>query len=115
MISGYKNIDEYAMQLIRNLSLQEDYDSEEYPASVDRIIFSYKKDSYRLLRYYIKSYPYEYTLKEYVRWVRHWRNQILPNNYKVYSQKFISTFKYKRSTSLGFILADRFSDYMDKV
>ncbi len=107
---------------LKNLcTKQYDYMSEQYPASVDNIIFpkhSYKNEAKTLLKYFyqvkgdnkntmfiekaIQSTIYiPWKLQDYVKFIRTKRDEMFPNNYKKKSRKFISHFGYYRSTLLS--------------
>ena len=107
---------------LKNLcTKQYDYMSEQYPASVDNIIFpkhSYKNEAKTLLKYFYqvkgdnkntmfieKAIPstiyIPWKLQDYVKFIRTKRDEIFPNNYKKKSRKFISHFGYYRSTLLS--------------
>lgn len=107
---------------LKNLcTKQYDYMSEQYPASVDNIIFpkhSYKNEAKTLLKYFyqvkgdnkntifiewaIPSTIYiPWKLQDYVKFIRSKRDEMFPNNYKKKSRKFISHFGYYRSTLLS--------------
>lgn len=103
---------------LKQLCIQESYDSEEYPASVDRIIFpkySLTNEAKTLLKYFyqvkydnkntmfiewaIPSTIYiPWKLQDYVKFIRAKRDEMFPNDYKKKSRKFIS--RYVRSTLL---------------
>ena len=107
---------------LKNLcTKQYDYMSEQYPASVDNIIFpkhSCKNEAKTLLKYFyqvkgdnkntmfiekaIQSTIYiPWKLQDYVKFIRTKRDEMFPNNYKKKSRKFISHFGYYRSTLLS--------------
>ncbi len=113
---------------LKKLCIQDSYDSEEYPASVDRIIFpkhSLTNEAKTLLKYFYqvegkaKSIPVigsiksEYIenitfsilkpwkLQDYVKFIRAKRDEMFPNDYKKKSRKFISRYPYVRSTLLS--------------
>lgn len=113
---------------LKKLCIQDSYDSEEYPASVDRIIFpkhSLTNEAKTLLKYFYqekgkaKSIPVigsiksEYIenitfsiikpwkLQDYVKFIRTKRDEMFPNDYKKKSRKFISRYPYVRSTLLS--------------
>lgn len=112
---------------LKNLcTKQYDYMSEQYPASVDNIIFpkhSYKNEAKTLLKYFYqvksdtKTQPYRgynpniipnmvpiyipWKLQDYIKFIRTKRDEMFPNNYKKKSRKFISHYPYIRSTLLS--------------
>ena len=110
---------------LKKLCIQESYDSEQYPASVDRILFpkySLTSEAKLLLKYfyqlkgYTKTQPYRgynpniipnmtqiyipWKLQDYVKFIRAKRDEMFPNDYKKKSRKFISRYGYYRSTLL---------------
>ena len=95
-------------------SIQGNYDSIKYPASVDRIITSGSKDCRKLiLNYFIQESEEkdisQIKLQHYVNFVREIRNSIFPNNYNKKSRKFISHYPFRRSSTL-----ENFIDYIIK-
>ena len=109
---------------LKKLCIQDSYDSEKYPASVDRILFpkySLTNKAKTLLKYFYqlkgdtKTQPYRehnsklipnmtlvyipWKLQDYVKFIRTKRDEMFPNDYKKKSRKFISY--YKRSTLLS--------------
>ena len=110
---------------LKKLCIQDSYDSEQYPASVDRIIFtkySLTNEAKLLLKYFYKvegdnkAQPYrghnpniipnmtqiyiQWKLQDYVKFIRSKRDEMFPNDYKKKSRKFISRYPYVRSTLL---------------
>ena len=108
---------------LKKLCIQDSYDSEKYPASVDRIIFprhsSLQNEAKTLLKYFyqvkgiskptkiimlidnisIETHSFTFwKLQDYVKFIRTKRDEMFPNDYKKKSRKFISY--YKRSTLL---------------
>ena len=108
---------------LKKLCIQDSYDSEKYPASVDRIIFprhsSLQNEAKTLLKYFyqvkgiskptkiimlidnisIETHSFTFwKLQDYVKFIRTKRDEMFPNNYKKKSRKFIS--RYVRSTLL---------------
>lgn len=86
-------------------SIQDQYDSIKYPASVDRIITSGSKDCRKLiLNYFIQQSDEkdisQIKLQHYVKFVRKVRDSIFPNDYNKKSRKFISHYPMKRSSTL---------------
>ena len=86
-------------------SIQDQYDSIKYPASVDRIITSGSKERRKLiLNYFIQQSEEkdisQIKLQHYVKFVREVRDSIFPNDYKKKSRKFISHYQMKRSSTL---------------
>ena len=112
---------------LKKLCIQDSYDSEQYPASVDRIIFtrhsSLKNEAKTLLKYFYqlkgdnKAQPYrghnqniiqnmvpiyiQWKLQDYVKFIRSKRDEMFQNDYKKKSRKFISRYPYVRSTLLS--------------
>ena len=111
---------------LKKLCIQDSYDSEKYPASVDRIIFprsSNLQDKAKLLLQYfyqikgiskptkimmiidiisIETHSFTFwKLQDYVKFIRTKRDEMFPNDYKKKSRKFISHFGYYRSTLLS--------------
>ena len=105
---------------LKKLCIQDSYDSEKYPASVEKILFpkhSLTNEAKLLFKYFyqvkgrykvkeekifsqICSVTLEpWKLQDYVKLIRAKRNEMFPNNYKKKSRKFISY--YKRSTLLS--------------
>lgn len=109
---------------LKKLCIQDSYDSEKRPASVEKIIFpkhSLTNEAKLLLQYfyqlksYYKTQPYRehnsklipnmvpiyipWKLQDYVKFIRTKRDEMFPNDYKKKSRKFISY--YKRSTLLS--------------
>ena len=119
--------DEQFNNALKKLCIQDSYDSETRPASVDRIIFprhsSLQNEAKTLLKYFyqLKSYyktkPYRehnsklipnmtpiyipWKLQDYVKFIRTKRDEMFPNDYKKKSRKFISRYPYVRSTLLS--------------
>ena len=110
---------------LKKLCIQDSYDSEKYPASVDRILFpkhSLTNEAKTLLKYFYqlkgdtKTQPYRehnsklipnmtpiyipWKLQDYVKFIRAKRDEMFPNDYKKKSRKFISRYPYVRSTLL---------------
>ena len=86
-------------------SIQGNYDSIKYPASVDRIITSGSKERRKLiLNYFIQQSDEkdisQIKLQHYVKFVREVRDSIFPNDYNKKSRKFISHYPMKRSSTL---------------
>ena len=115
--------DEQFNNALKKLCIQDSYDSEKRPASVDRIIFprssSLQNEAKTLLKYFyqvkgiskptkiimlidnisIETHSFTFwKLQDYVKFIRTKRDEMFPNNYKKKSRKFISY--YKRSTLL---------------
>ena len=111
---------------LKKLCIQDSYDSEKYPASVEKILFpkySLTNEAKTLLKYFyqLKSYyktkPYRehnsklipnmtpmyipWKLQDYVKFIRAKRDEMFPNDYKKKSRKFISRYPYVRSTLLS--------------
>ena len=110
---------------LKKLYIQDSYDSEKYPASVDRIIFpkhSLTNEAKTLLKYFyqvkgiskptkiimlidnisIETHSFTFwKLQDYVKFIRAKRDEMFPNDYKKKSRKFISHFGYYRSTLLS--------------
>ena len=105
---------------LKKLCIQDSYDSEARPASVEKILFSkysLTNDTKLLLKYFyqvkgrykvkeekifsqICSGTLEpWKLQDYVKFIRTKRDEMFPNDYKKKSRKFIS--RYKRSTLLS--------------
>ena len=105
---------------LKQLCIQDSYDSEQYPSSVEKILFpkhSLTHEAKTLLQYFyqvkgrykvkeekifsqICSGTIEpWKLQDYVKFIRAKRDELFPNNYKKKSRKFISY--YKRSTLLS--------------
>lgn len=118
--------DEQFNNALKKLCIQDSYDSETRPASVDRIIFprssNLQNESKTLLKYFYKvkgiSKPIKiimtidnisiethsftfWKLQDYVKFIRAKRDEMFPNDYKKKSRKFISHFGYYRSTLLS--------------
>lgn len=118
--------DEQFNNALKKLCIQDSYDSEKYPASVDRIIFprhsSLQNEAKTLLKYFyqvkgiskptkiimlidnisIETHSFTFwKLQDYVKFIRTKRDEMFPNNYKKKSRKFISHFGYYRSTLLS--------------
>lgn len=118
--------DEQFNNALKKLCIQDSYDSEKYPASVDRIIFprsSNLQDRTKLLLKYfyqvkgiskptkiimlidnisIETHSFTFwKLQDYVKFIRTKRDEMFPNDYKKKSRKFISHFGYYRSTLLS--------------
>ena len=115
--------DEQFNNALKKLCIQDSYDSEKRPASVEKIIFpkhSLTNEAKTLLKYFYKakgiSKPtkiimlidnisietYSFTfwkLQDYVKFIRTKRDEMFPNDYKKKSRKFIS--RYVRSTLLS--------------
>ncbi len=92
-------------------SIQGQYDSIKYPASVDRIITSGSKDCRKLiLNYFIQQSEEkdisQIKLQHYVNFVREVRDSIFPNDYKKKSRKFISHYPHVRSSTLENFIDD---------
>ena len=92
-------------------SIQDQYDSIKYPASVDRIITSGSKERRKLiLNYFIQQSDEkdisQIKLQHYVNFVRKVRDSIFPNDYKKKSRKFISHYPMKRSSTLEDFIDD---------
>ncbi len=108
---------------LKKLCIQDSYDSETRPASVDRIIFprhsSLQNEAKTLLKYFyqvkgiskptkiimlidnisIETHSFTFwKFQDYVKFIRTKRDEMFPNNYKKKSRKFIS--RYVRSTLL---------------
>ena len=107
---------------LKKLCIQDSYDSEARPASVEKIIFpkhSYTNEAKTLLKYFyhvkgrykvkeekiflqICSGTLEpWKLQDYVKFIRTKRDEMFPNDYKKKSRKFISSYQYVRSTLLS--------------
>lgn len=111
---------------LKKLCIQDSYDSEKYPASVDRIIFprssNLQNEAKTLLKYFyqvkgiskptkiimlidnisIETHSFTFwKLQDYVKFIRTKRDEMFPNDYKKKSRKFISRFGYYRSTLLS--------------
>ena len=111
---------------LKKLCIQESYDSEQYPASVEKILFpkySLTNEAKLLLQYFYqlkgdnKAQPYRghnqniipnmtpiyipWKLQDYVKFIRSKRDEMFPNDYKKKSRKFISRYPYVRSTLLS--------------
>ena len=110
---------------LKKLCIQDSYDSETIPASVDRIIFpkhSLTNEAKTLLKYFyqvkgiskptkiimlidnisIETHSFTFwKLQDYVKFIRAKRDEMFPNDYKKKSRKFISHFGYYRSTLLS--------------
>ena len=105
---------------LKKLCIQDSYDSKQYPASVEKILFpkySLTNEAKTLLKYFyqvkgrykvkeekifsqICSGTLEpWKLQDYIKFIRTKRDEMLPNDYKKKSRKFIS--RYKRSTLLS--------------
>lgn len=117
--------DEQFNNALKKLCIQDSYDSETRPASVDRIIFprhsSLQNEAKTLLKYFyqvkgiskptkiimlidnisIETHSFTFwKLQNYVKFIRTKRDEMFPNNYKNKSRKFISRYPYVRSTLL---------------
>ena len=117
--------DEQFNNALKKLCIQDSYDSETRPASVDRIIFprhsSLQNEAKTLLKYFyqvkgiskptkiimlidnisIETHSFTFwKLQDYVKFIRTKRDEMFPNNYKKKSRKFISRYPYVRSTLL---------------
>ena len=111
---------------LKKLCIQDSYDSEQYPASVEKILFpkySLTNEAKLLLQYFYqlkgdtKTQPYrgynpniipnmtqiyiQWKLQDYVKFIRSKRDEMFPNDYKKKSRKFISRYPYVRSTLLS--------------
>lgn len=111
---------------LKQLCIQDSYDSKKRPASVDRIIFprsSNLQDKAKLLLQYfyqikciskptkilifinninIETHSFTFwKLQDYVKFIRTKRDEMFPNDYKKKSRKFISHYPYVRSTLLS--------------
>ena len=110
---------------LKKLCIQDSYDSEKYPASVEKILFpkySLTNEAKTLLKYFyqikciskptkiimlidnisIETHSFTFwKLQDYVKFIRTKRDEMFPNNYKKKSRKFISHFGYYRSTLLS--------------
>ena len=109
---------------LKKLCIQDSYDSEKRPASVEKILFpkySLTNEAKLLLQYFYqlkgdtKTQQYRgynpniipnmtpiyipWKLQDYVKFIRTKRDEMFPNDYKKKSRKFISY--YKRSTLLS--------------
>ena len=118
--------DEQFNNALKKLCIQDSYDSETRPASVDRIIFprhsNLQNEAKTLLKYFcqvkgiskptkiimlidnisIETHSFTFwKLKDYVKFIRTKRDEMFPNNYKKKSRKFISHYPYVRSTLLS--------------
>lgn len=114
--------DEQFNNALKNLcTKQYSYMSEQYPASVENILFPkryYEDEAKTLLKYFyqvkydnkntmfiewaIPSTIYiPWKLQDYVKFIRTKRDEMFPNNYKKKSRKFISRYPYVRSTLLS--------------
>ena len=114
--------DEQFNNALKKLCIQDSYDSEQYPASVEKILFpkySLTNEAKTLLKYFyqvkgiskptkiimlidninIETHSFTFwKLQDYVKFIRTKRDEMFPNNYKKKSRKFIS--RYVRSTLL---------------
>ena len=108
---------------LKKLCIQDSYDSEIRPSSVEKIIFprnSNLQDEAKLLLKYFYQEKGRYKVKEekifsqicsgtleswklqdYVKFIRTKRDEMFPNDYKKKSRKFISRYPYVRSTLLS--------------
>lgn len=118
--------DEQFNNALKKLCIQDSYDSEKRPASVDRIIFprssNLQDEAKILLKYFYqvkrKSKPTKiimfinnisiethsftfWKLQDYVKFIRTKRDEMFPNDYKKKSRKFISRYPYVRSTLIS--------------
>ena len=105
---------------LKKLCIQDSYDSEQYPASVEKILFpkhSLINEAKLLFKYFYQEkgrYKVKekkifsqicsgtlesWKLQDYVKFIRTKRDEMFPNDYKKKSRKFISY--YKRSTLLS--------------
>lgn len=116
--------DEQFNNALKKLCIQDSYDSETRPASVDKIIFprssNLQNEAKTLLKYFyqvkgiskptkilifinninIETHSFTFwKLQDYVKFIRTKRDEMFPNDYKKKSRKFISY--YKRSTLLS--------------
>ncbi len=106
---------------LKQLCIQDSYDQEQYPASVEKILFpkySLTNEAKTLLKYFyqekgdnkntmfiewaIQSTIYiPWKLQDYVKFIRAKRDEMFQNDYKKKSRKFISRYPYVRSTLLS--------------
>lgn len=85
------------MKALNKIFLIQEYDSEEYPASVARAM--YDKD---LLNLFVTTYGTKENIKVYIRWIRKIRKLIFPNSkIKSKDNKFVSIFGINRKMTVG--------------